>query len=355
MKKLLYPTREERLEQDVLIEERGHSSSDVIDDTPYDFYMTRVFSGIANKPKVIEKPTSKQYIGIRVLNRDMYDKVKNALDKYETNVEPNERLTNYLKRHLYPSREERLEQDIKIDLIDYRSPDFELLKTKYDWYLGRTYSFDASTNFIEGWGIKILNENIRLKVEDFLLSFKEKYYKDIKKTSMSYPLLNLKPLKDYLMRHLYPTREERLEQDVIISKDYQSRNDWDYFISYHTRGFGEMYDTFQAFYLPYCVKILNENRREDIMRIGSKVRDFCISEKFPGNTTLSLHVLKDFYIDNLYPQDSSDFLDYEYPEIKKPVKVEREYHPKPLFEIEYIETPIKRIKEIKEYKTLALF
>ncbi|OPZ23471.1 MAG: hypothetical protein BWZ03_00499 [bacterium ADurb.BinA186] len=176
----LYPTREERLEQDVLIEERGHSSSDVIDDTPYDFYMTRVFSGIANKPKVIEKPTSKQYIGIRVLNRDMYDKVKTSLDKYETNVEPNERLTNYLKRHLYPTREERLEQDVKIHTIHKYTDERGILENDwkdYEYFIsgwGDIGTITKEPKYNISWGVKILNEEMRPKIEQLLFSLKDK-------------------------------------------------------------------------------------------------------------------------------------------------------------------------------------
>lgn len=360
MKKLLYPTREERLEQDVQI--THYSQMD-----EYDFYFGVWGEGPFAKVKQ-EIGDKCGYIGIKILNENKRKEIEDFFNNYDKKEarkfcigSPSiqiPRLKDQLMRHLYPTREERLEQDIKIDLIDYRSPDFELLKTKYDWYLGRTYSFDASTNFIEGWGIKILNENIRLKVEDFLLSFKEKYYKDIKKTSMSYPLLNLKPLKDYLMRHLYPTREERLEQDILFDLPTEQQlndNFYEFYIARYMREKGVIFKKYVKFYDCYGVKILNENKREDIMKVLNELRKWVISDESPVCSAVTKYVLKDYLIKHLYPQDSSDFLDYEYPEIKKPVKVEREYHPKPLFEIEYIETPIKRIKEIKEYKTLALF
>jgi hypothetical protein len=63
--------------------------------------------------------------------------------------------------------------------------------------------------------------------------------------------------------------------------------------------------------------------------------------------------MKQKLIETLYPQDDSEFSDY--PEVRKPVKVERAIYALPLIEQEYIPEITKDVSEEFNYKSTILF
>ena len=126
-------------------------------------------------------------------------------------------------------RLQRLEQDVKIHVIlkhsngwyeerdGIREEDWK----DYDYFITfwGEYAGDVSTTPVSGgsWGVKILNEQRRPQITEALYKVKDEY----NRTKGEERTMNLTIFKSILVKLLYPTREERLEQDVlIVQKNY---------------------------------------------------------------------------------------------------------------------------------------
>ena len=114
----------------------------------------------------------------------------------------------------------------------------------YDYFLGGRGAgpigkVSLKPEYSVSWGIKILNESIREKVELFLYSFRDKYVIN----NEGAPHICIDKLKEALIKHLYPTREERLEQDVVIYG-------WDYRYTYNESILND-YDFFNTWFVGY--------------------------------------------------------------------------------------------------------
>ena len=228
-------------------------------------------------------------------------------------------------------RDERLEQDIEIKGVDSRDPLVDTFKD-CDWFLDRFQKIGNPTKEFrkDTLGIKILNEDIRENVDRFMETFNETYHKEICRLSNGSPVLLIHKLKDYLKKHLYPTREERLEQDIALVK---KEDDADYYIV----GWGDAGKIIKDPNLisdVYCIKVLNENIRKRLEEILPKIED--IFRLLPnasigcnGSGRLTKPVFKEILIKHLY--EDKDYDKFEFEDIKKSVKVEREYYAKQLF------------------------
>ena len=358
-----------QLQKDVIIE---YASS--VAENKYDFYIARKMSQ-AGKIMYEFKPFYGPF-GVKILNEDKRNVIINVINRINEDL-LNKSYTHltglninvlkaYLIKHLYPTREERLEQDVKIHIIlkstsetYYKDNDFirESDWKDYDYFISSNWPRGRMTEtpiYSNSWGIKILNEVVRDKIKQFCENL-EKECNDSKEDTK---VLRLEYLKEQLIKHLYPTREERLEQDVLITRGMNKRDDWDLYVGrWGLKNAGRITDNLKQ--EPYCVKILNENRRKDIEEFFKSFRDK-IDENEPMDQcgtgpTINGKTIKDSLMNYLYPQDDTQFEDYDYPEVRKPVKVERAHHAKPLLEPEYKEEPLPKPKEEKTYVIKSLF
>lgn len=336
--KHLYPTREERLEQDVLI-----TRNETLD---CDFYMGRMYNH-----SLVDKNTL--HIGVKILNENIRDKVEEVLKHYEEYIKTDEKadilkgsipgMKEYLIKHLYPTRQERLEQDVLFISIDPRESKEDKDK-KYndaDFYLrwrgsnnlgakcGALYMERKYSRHIL---IKVLNKNLYDKVKEFCEIF-EKKYSDKMITDSSY--MNGHFLKEQLIKHLYPTREERLEQDIIIKEVRRSGKNLDfkcdfYMCAWGAGGLGKIYKELQ-YENQIGIKILNENLREKIEEFFKSYREkhylTGLQNKNSGEVYLNYTYMNNKLIQLLYPEDLYE----DYPEIKKPIHIERAIYAKELF------------------------
>jgi len=168
------------------------------------------------------------------------------------------------------------------------------------------------------WAFKVLNENIRNDLEKALSDLKIENER---------VMLNKPSIEEALKKHLYPTRDERLEQDLYIST-YNIERDgkkdgYDYYIRLGYKP--EVLLECPNKTVTLLVKVLNEDIREDV--------DIFMNEKI-NEEVKSIHILKDELKKHLYPNDDPTIYvpswEEEY-ELKKAIKIERELHSKALF------------------------
>ena len=349
--KHLYPTREERLEQDVLINTH-HIQRDGKVEGDY-------FIRLGYTPELLnECPDKTVTIVIKVLNENIRIKLETVLNtiKIET-INNINLLKEILIKHLYPTREERLEQDVIITVVNGTS-DKSILESKYDLFIGTWGEgglFKLSTTFDYAGSIcvKVNNKDMYDKVKNVLENMKN----DCSRNMAVTPSLTKSFLKDYLIKHLYPTREERLEQDVLIVKEDENP---DYYMTYW--GDAGHIDKIKKTSCVWPIKILNENIRQ---RFESSFD--IIKQKINEHPTLNIGTggskrikeipMKEVLIDILYDDDPSfsEYEDFDYPEVRKPVHVERAVHDKPLIPVEYREEIVKTPKEETKVAAVALF
>jgi len=231
-------------------------------------------------------------------------------------------------------RIKRLEQDVIIT----RS-----INTRNDWdfYLGRwgagKYGKIITEIKQEPYCIKILNENKRKEIEGFFNTYREIYHKDLEQLGRG-PNLSGITIKNHLIKYLYPTREERLEQDIEIHTIHKytktgitekNWKDYDLFITSRGQGaLGKVYN-YPKYSISWAIKILNETRRKEIEYCVKNISIDSIKNKENNSPYISEQYLKNYLIETLYPEDPNDFP--EYPEIKKPVHIERAIYAKELF------------------------
>ena len=362
LKKFLFPTREERLEQDVKLIYHNVSQTGVFEDGNFYIQSYRNIIRLTNTC-----PLSGVYISIKILNENKIEEIENALrsslnelhsvktiyDGLSMNIKE---LKEYLIKHLYPTREERLEQDIQIVGLDSRDPTMNEKLNNYDWYLDRFKTIGKCSQTPRGdcFAIKVINETVRSKVDKVMKEFDEKYKNDICRLSNGTPVLSQFKLKDILIKHLYPTRKERLEQDVKILP----RANLGYTGEYYICHLGDAGLTTKE--LKYAsstpINILDEDLRQTFENSFNKIKELIqnhsgLQTSTGGSTNISLFAIKEVLMQVLYPED--DFSDY--PEVRKPVHVEREIHGKPLIEQTYIPEPKVKEKEIINKKGKELF
>jgi hypothetical protein len=149
--------------------------------------------------------------------------------------------------------------------------------------------------------------------------------------------------RHYLLDFLYPTREERLKQDVLWKevrtpslKTGISRNlDFDadfYILSWGAGGIGKIFKKPER-QGQLGIKILNEDKRKEIEDFFYSYREkYCITgiqdSRSIGGSFLDYSFMKEKLIQHLYPE-TSEFSDY--PEVKKPIHIERAIYCKELF------------------------
>jgi len=341
--KHLYPTREERLEQDVIIERDNKSNK-------YDFIIDRRGWNLG---KLLDKPEGRSFYGIKVLNENMRTKIESVIKELEKDFKIKAEndlrslsmpeVKEHLIKHLYPTREERLEQDVLIYTHHIQRDG----KVEGDYFIRLGYTPellkecpDKTVTIV----IKVLNESIRIKLETVLNTIKIE------------TINNINLLKEILIKHLYPTREERLEQDILIVKEDENP---DYYMTYW--GDAGHIDKIKKTSCVWPIKILNENIRQ---RFESSFD--IIKQKINEHPTLNIGTggskrikeipMKEVLMKVLYDDDPSfDSYDDIYPEVKKPIKIERAQFAKPLFEESYIEEIVKAPVDSSTMKAVALF
>lgn len=313
------------------------------------------------------------HIAIKVLNENVRDKVKDFCENfyklYGSEIQSKsvgiptiskDKIKEYLIKHLYPTREERLEQDVLIKIALFRNNEWRdkhILNEEYDLYVNTSYHI----NYIETCDftkltsnalvVKILNSTIKEKALTLIKKYiDDKHYVSEKSGYMSG--FTVAMLKEYLISHLYPTREERLEQDVLIDRS----NKFDYCVGRRGNGYyGKLLNENNGD--NFSITILNENIRKNLEYILKYLRTD-LSNKLgetEGTPTITLPFLKEYLIKALYDDDPT-FDSYDvYPEVKKPIKIERAHHAKPLFEESYIEEIVKAPVDSSTMKAVALF
>jgi hypothetical protein len=358
----------------------------------YDYYLASMTSGPRFRT-LCEEPEYYVTFGVSVLDENIRSKVeyilKNEFYKHIHKIREenscglffinNTNFIDIMKKHLYPTREERLEQDVKIHTIHkYKSGDFlEQYKendgiVEQDWrdyeYFISGWGFSISEitkepKYSISWGIKILNENKRKEIENILFNLKCKIKGSINPGA---DYLRMNELKEILIKYLYPTREERLEQDVIMKevrtpskKTGISRNidfDADFYIGNWGAGPIGKITKIPKYQNSLGIKIINEKLRKEIEQFFYTYKEKYIdsglqNERNIGGAWLNRIFLKQKLIDLLYPED--EFSDY--PEVRKPVHIQRAIYAKPLIPIEYEPERVKPKKEEKKVKIIQLF
>jgi hypothetical protein len=357
--------RIKRLEQDVKIIAPFGLEENVKRYIDCDFFIARMHTVGAIYENFDDIPTNvkSSLITVRILNKDVKDKVRSVLQNLKeyykneytaatVSTMSNMFLKEYLIKHLYPTREERLEQDVLIHTHHIQRDG----KVEGDFFIRLGYTPellkdcpDKTVTIV----IKVLNETIRTKLETVLNTIKIE------------TINNINLLKEQLIKHLYPTREERLEQDVQlvnVKKASKKNNDFicDFYIGSWGAGVvGKIYNDIR-YEDQYGVKIHNEEKRKEIEDFFYSYREKYVLtgeqyEQSVGGAWLVMPFLKKHLMDILYHQDDPQFEDYDYPEVRKPVHVERAVHGKPLIPIEYREEIVKTPKEETKVAAVALF
>ena len=379
----LYPTREERLEQDVqltILEKRKYYTDPSIgfieidnhkyvvgDHGKYGLYEHNqndiIIDQYYSRGKIIdvnELTKSSNYL-LRCRDGLVKERVMTLLksecfktfvdtqyEKLEYRIDGND-FRAFLIKHLYPTREERLEQDV---LITKEGADFYF----GTWGAGPICKVINELNGKCGYiGIKIFNESKRQEIENFFQTHYDR--NEIIRKSTSAPQLSMHKIKEDLIKHLYPTREERLEQDVRIELDHTNR-----IFEYHISQLGDAGRTTKERIAAssYGITILNESIRVKFEQSFDLIKQ--LIQKHPllsiasgGSMSINKHAVKEVLMNVLYPQDNPQFEGYDYPEVRKPVHVERAVHGKPLIPIEYREEIVKTPKEETKVAAVALF
>lgn len=331
LKTFLFPTREERLEQDVkILSITNNHSEEQLENRIDDFdYFLQAYGHF----KLVNTPTKTPPCWcFKIINDNVKEQVYQFLisfdEKYSDEIKKQtssgislriEFLKEHLIKHLYPTREERLEQDVLIT----RNETLDC-----DYYIGRMYNYSLVDKNTLHIGVKILNENIRDKVEEVL-----KHYEEYIKTDEKADILkgSIPGLKEYLIKHLYPTREERLDQDIeILPNTGVSDKKGDYYISI----LGDAGHTSKELInsISFPVKILNENIRQKFERSFDIIKELIqnhpsTSIASGGSKSTNIHAIKEVLLQVLYPEDLYD----DYPEIRKPIHIERALYAKELF------------------------
>ena len=336
LKTFLYPTREERLKMDVLIE---YAQKEKINE--YHYFLERKMrcAGELHKNEIKYHKYIYNCFGIIILNKDLEEIIVEILSsiRWKTsdynsdfpgaynNVNINV-VKDYLIKHLYPTREERLEQDILIDRSN-----------KFDYCVGRRgngyYGKLLKENNGDNFSITILNESIRENLSYILTNLRTNSINKLKEIEGT-PTITLPVLKEYLIQHLYPTREERLEQDVQFLPHTAHGTKGEYYITQMGDAGHISKELRNAAAFP--VNIKNEDIRQKFEDSFDKIKE--LLKKHPalqiatgGSESICLPAIKEVLMNVLYPQSDPDFPDYDYPEIKKPVHVERALYAKALF------------------------
>ena len=245
-------------------------------------------------------------------------------------------------------REEKIKSQLK---FGRRFKDGDGYDNLYDYYLANMTSglrfgtLCGEDEYYATFGVSVLDERIRNKIHYIL---ENELWKELHKMRESNScgtfFINNTNFVECMKKLLYPTREELLEQDVLITRGMNKRDDWDLYVGrWGLKNAGRITDNLKQ--EPYCVKILNENRRKDIEDFFKTFRDK-IDENEPMDQTgtgptINGKTIKDALMNYLYPQDDPQFEDYDYPEVRKPVHVERAHHAKPLIEPTYIPEFVK--------------
>ena len=311
LKKHLYPTRDERLEQDVLITN---------DDA--DYYI--VSWGHAGK-LVTDLEKYKFIYGIKVLNEDIRSKcdelmprirdIFTSMDQFrranrdgrntpehQTNISLPV-FKDILKKHLYPTRDERLDQDVEVKIVNFLRDGTEKHKD-YDYYVSKFGTIGALGD--KGGipiCIKILNEDVREGVEKTIESLK-----NLQNYSSGVPTLNVMTFKDILKKQLYPTRDEQLDRDVLISRSFEKEEDWDFY----TTRWGHLGDIQYEYDIkkgPYCVKILNEDVRDNLMKAMEDLKEYTDKnmQRVGSGPSMNKQVFKKYLMKKLYPTRDERF------------------------------------------------
>ncbi len=290
---------------------------------------------------------------LTILNEDIRDKVDKLVPKIKDifRALPNASvsaggsgsitipvLKDILKTHLYPTRDERLEQDVKIKRVQEPGD--------FDFYIGRLGStigkYTKEFKYNTGSGIKILNENKRKEIEEFFETFREKYGVKMEEEYAGTPSLTHPVLKDILKTHLYPTRDERLEQDILFisfgkrdGRDTKTSEEVpDFYVKSHGSQSG-LYMTEKDTVNCIGVKVINNELKDKTIQFFKNVKYGEYKKGIDGITpmpTISFKEIKADLIMYLYKDDDvyTPSWEEEY-ELKRAVKVIRKVYAKELF------------------------
>jgi hypothetical protein len=258
-------------------------------------------------------------------------------------------LKDILKKHLYPTRDERLEQDIKVRNIIHDD-----VRNGWDFYIeswGEACKLtDDPYKTRAAYGIKILNERIREKLNDIMPKLQEIYANvdiGIYQSTGGSISIQMPRLQEVLKKHLYPTRDERLEQDIFLKRedDSFSTTGYDYYIRMDDTPY--VWGTAPPHKRTISIRILNEDMREKVVDILNGLKDdkeymekydYTTLRKITGDDSIrggvDIRKFKIYLKKHLYPKDDTTIYtpswEEEY-ELKKAIKIEREIHSKQLF------------------------
>jgi len=323
---------------------RTYSNSNICNLKEFEYYICHGTNG----PKwgTLVKPGEYQLIyGVTVLDEDVRDEVIDFLNnfyKYKDELKSlkssmpvidNGFFLNKLKKHLYPTRDERLEQDIH--LADVRKHSDGYNRTGYDYYISQMFGVcHTEPKEVAYHGIKVVNEDIRGSVEKFIETFEEKFGDELYSLSEgNRRVVRNNWLKDVLKKHLYPTRDERLEQDVLImykniSRDGEYKNG-DYWLT-SFRDNIKVYNECPKDGVAWVFKAKNISK--DILY--KALIELKNTYDYQYGITIQKELLKNILKKHLYPKDDSTIYtpswEEEY-ELKKAIKVERILYAKELF------------------------
>jgi len=216
----------------------------------------------------------------------------------------------------------------------------------YDYYLAHGTSGPRNLTLITKgeykycWGVKVLDEKYRSKIEEFLKNINQ-YDKELKSLKSAFPILDNAFFTSKLKTFLFPTREERLNSIVKFDRTYKDIPDE---FEYHLKHMGSGNVGFlckkEEFYSSFGVKVLDENYRSKIEEFLNNFKQY--DKEIKANLSGPPFINKSFFLSKLktflfptreerlaqdYPLDD----DFEYTEVKTPVKIERALYAKELW------------------------
>jgi len=302
----------------------------------YDYYLVNLTSG-PRWGTMTDGENHTDY-GISVIDEEIRDKVVEFLNQFhvyrdaimKNDVMP--RITNgffmdKLKKHLYPTRDERLEQDILFqEYKEGREYDYAIVSWGDAGKVVESKDIKIKQNT---YCIKILNEDVREKVEELLPKLVG-IFRALPNATISpggSGRMTKPVFRDILKKHLYPTRDERLEQDIKIAS-YDKRGNYTVLQDGFISTFGGKYTT-DTKSTGYSFDIKNKDRYDEIL---SLLKNAHTIETIKNSGRLRFSELTEYLKKHLY-QDTNVYTpswEEEY-ELKKSIKIEREIHSKALF------------------------
>ena len=213
LKKFLYPTRDERLEQDIFIKQVNVYRDGKTDG---DFFIKM----IPYSHKIMDEcPDNGNCVVVKVLNDSVKENVRTFLEQVEIlNLSSND-LKDKLKQHLYPKRDEI--NDTYFTLKGVRHDD-----SKYDLFIN-SYHEKVSDKKESIWDYGLLVHKDFDKIKELSETYMKTEINEFRKLyatgNASFPVFNHRHFRDWMSKQLLPDDDfeyEEVKQPIEIEREF---------------------------------------------------------------------------------------------------------------------------------------